>query len=467
MPLLSSPSYAASGDFTILGTASQAAIDHDSELRVDFVLEMPSSETDNQISIHYDWDGNGTQLTASLMAGPGVGQEFQVIDRRPIPGTGLDRVYIALRGDLNFNTPPPQPPFACPGQTYTHNVTVSTPSISNKIIPVPVRWMSFNAGCSSYEWQTRIPWDNLWNSADGNSQDGFSLKTSDGIIPADKVIIAPDDPNSAFSTLPAGCPGIDQVYYQVVHQDGTPDSSFATPKLLVLDAAAPGGNLVPAGPGVTSSPFPINLHDADPNGKYVLPATQLADGPGYYKVMAWADSSNPACASIAGVPTQVGSMYWIDALVGPDTDSDGIPDATEGTGDPDGDGIPNFLDTDSDGDGIPDATEGTTDTDGDGIPNYLDTDSDGDGIPDATEGTTDTDGDGIPNYLDTDSDADGIPDATEGTGDSDGDGIPNYIDPIDLPIPMVDPTVGTFSLLLAAVGGYLGLRRKWRPSREQ
>ncbi len=37
-----------------------------------------------------------------------------------------------------------------------------------------------------------------------------------------------------------------------------------------------------------------------------------------------------------------------------DSDQDGIPDETEGTGDIDGDGIPNYLDLDSDGDGVPD-----------------------------------------------------------------------------------------------------------------
>ena len=34
------------------------------------------------------------------------------------------------------------------------------------------------------------------------------------------------------------------------------------------------------------------------------------------------------------------------------------------------------------------------------MPNYLDADSDGDGIADAVEGTGDDDGDGVPNYLD-------------------------------------------------------------------
>ncbi|MDY7076624.1 MAG: Ig-like domain-containing protein, partial [Chloroflexota bacterium] len=166
-----------------------------------------------------------------------------------------------------------------------------------------------------------------------------------------------------------------------------------------------------------------------------------------------------------------------------DADGDGISDTTEGAGDPDGDGLPNYLDTDSDGDGIPDADEGDGDTDGDGVPDYIDLDSDGDGIPDLHEagggdldsdgdgviddqtdtdgdglpdvvdpdngGTSlvpaaDTDGDGTPDYLDLDSDGDGIPDLHEAGGgdldsdgdgviddqtDTDGDGLPDVVDP--------------------------------------
>ena len=67
--------------------------------------------------------------------------------------------------------------------------------------------------------------------------------------------------------------------------------------------------------------------------------------------------------------------------------------------------VPAYLSTDADGDGILDATEGTVDTDGDGIPNARDLDSDNDGIPDATETAT--------NYLTLDSDGDGIYDAAE------------------------------------------------------
>ena len=63
-----------------------------------------------------------------------------------------------------------------------------------------------------------------------------------------------------------------------------------------------------------------------------------------------------------------------------------------------------------------------TDTDSDGIMDLTDPDSDGDGIPDATEGTVDTDGDGIPDYVDPASESTPVPDEEPVTeGKSNGD----------------------------------------------
>lgn len=108
-----------------------------------------------------------------------------------------------------------------------------------------------------------------------------------------------------------------------------------------------------------------------------------------------------------------------------DMDHDGIADVAEGTGDTDGDGIPNVLDTDSDGDGISDADEHVgvgpcahADHDGDGVPDSQDIDSDNDGIDDRTEReVTGTD------PYDADSDDDGFTDLGEyaaGTDPNDG-----------------------------------------------
>ncbi len=70
------------------------------------------------------------------------------------------------------------------------------------------------------------------------------------------------------------------------------------------------------------------------------------------------------------------AVFKVDYIVGGTLDyrdGDGIADATEGTADPDGDGVANDLDDDSDGDGLLDQDEGEVDTDIDGVPDYLDT----------------------------------------------------------------------------------------------
>ncbi|MGB0588444.1 MAG: hypothetical protein ACPGU1_02080 [Myxococcota bacterium] len=111
------------------------------------------------------------------------------------------------------------------------------------------------------------------------------------------------------------------------------------------------------------------------------------------------------------------------ALIGPDTDNDGVIDA---------------LDDDSDGDGLQDSRDGVVDVDFDGVGNWRDPDDDGDGIPTALEHDgagsfgeifgVDVDGDGIFNRLDQDSDGDGLLDLEEGVVDSDGDQIPAFLD---------------------------------------
>jgi hypothetical protein len=99
-------------------------------------------------------------------------------------------------------------------------------------------------------------------------------------------------------------------------------------------------------------------------------------------------------------------------------------------------------DLDQDHDGILDSDEGTGDADGDGIPNFLDLDSDGDGVFDIVEAggaSADTNNDGVADNL-TDANCNGILDIFEtsqgGTPltpqvDSDNDGIPNFLDAID------------------------------------
>lgn len=151
--------------------------------------------------------------------------------------------------------------------------------------------------------------------------------------------------------------------------------------------------------------------------------------------------------------------FELTDFIGPDSDSDGVPDIVDAfpedpgkTLDTDGDGIANEEDPDDDGDGVLDGDDEfpldpdeSADTDGDGIGDNADTDSDGDGVSDDQDAfptdpneTTDTDGDGIGNNADTDDDNDGVNDGDDAfptnsdeTVDSDGDGTGDNSDPDD------------------------------------
>ncbi len=151
--------------------------------------------------------------------------------------------------------------------------------------------------------------------------------------------------------------------------------------------------------------------------------------------------------------------YADEASVDPDPNSTCVPDPFE---DPD-DQPPGGTNNDCDGDGITNRTEGTDDPDGDGLANYIDTDSDGDGIADAVEGETDSDGVGVPDYLDDDSDGDGVSDVVEGVGDADGDGILDFRDPDSQPGRSGTSTrlLGAFTgaFLLLAIGAFVLIAR--------
>ena len=189
----------------------------------------------------------------------------------------------------------------------------------------------------------------------------------------------------------------------------------------------------------------------------------------------------------------VGGEVTIENRIVIEDDQDGVeaslesPNEIEPLGDPDDDGVPNFLDDamanpaigdedgliqegfDKDRDGIADFKDqdddndnvltsvelpnndpdddSFEDTDGDGIFNYLDEDDDNDGIntidedinADGNPRDDDTDQDGISNYIDMDDDGDGILTVDEdidGDGNprndnSDDDDIPNYLDEDD------------------------------------
>ena len=103
-----------------------------------------------------------------------------------------------------------------------------------------------------------------------------------------------------------------------------------------------------------------------------------------------------------------------------DLDKDSIADSVEGTGDADGDGVPNQFDLDSDNDGLTDLAEaGAVDRDNNGVVD----DPENALVTTFTTVVPDFDNDGLPDFLDTDSDQDSLFDLVEAGGeDQDGDG---------------------------------------------
>ncbi|QYZ66903.1 MAG: tandem-95 repeat protein [Gammaproteobacteria bacterium (ex Lamellibrachia satsuma)] len=165
-----------------------------------------------------------------------------------------------------------------------------------------------------------------------------------------------------------------------------------------------------------------------------------------------------------------------DVLYDPDDNDDTNPGVSFASQDPDGDGIPNDVDTDDDNDGVPDAQDAFDtdpneflDTDGDGTGDNADTNDDDDAEPDASDAfpkdaseTVDTDGDGTGDNADADDDNDGLSDVDEGDGavDTDADGTPDsrdidsdgdgYLDSVDLD--PTDPSVTVNSAPAASNG---------------
>lgn len=132
----------------------------------------------------------------------------------------------------------------------------------------------------------------------------------------------------------------------------------------------------------------VSLNVSTSLGVSVTPGITVAN------VVTWTGALSLTGPSGVTTPTNRAlSAYAVSsALVsvsGPTTDQDGdtIPDNVEGSQDPDGDGLPSYLDPDADGDGRPDSEEvgpdpnNPVDSDEDGIPDFLDDDSPGSESP--------------------------------------------------------------------------------------
>ena len=234
----------------------------DDEFRMDFVIRVPHGETITSMKYDNNWNGS-VDTTATLASGIGMGQEYQVVST--VQDGADDLITVTLRGDAGDST-------VCPSKPITASVSVTTASGSTTFAD-PEAWrLPANQVCNTNGRPVvRLPYDNAWTAVpggipSGNSQSGFGAITTDGIVtPTENTfVIDAANPNSVFA--PNDCGKTDSVSYQWVKEDNSP--TLLTP--------------TPVAHAVVS-------HTFDNGSKaFTLPTQDFtADGPGYYKLVAW------------------------------------------------------------------------------------------------------------------------------------------------------------------------------------
>ena len=142
----------------------------------------------------------------------------------------------------------------------------------------------------------RLPYDRGWGGTP-NSQAGFGYVSDNGYI-ADKFIIDLVNPRQGKENVAGN--NSDHVYYQLVHEDGTPSHLTPAPVKFYVKGHADAGTV----------------------NKRILDAVNLldeGDKPGYYRFLVWPQSANTSdgkTSALSWKPDnpedafQIGSVYF-------------------------------------------------------------------------------------------------------------------------------------------------------------
>ncbi|MDC0766762.1 hypothetical protein [Streptomyces sp. HD] len=252
-----------------LGHANRFAV-WDSEFRYDGRIRVPMGVKIKEVKYSYTGNGQADLAATEVKRGRGgIDQEYEVIDLTFLDDADL--ITFTLRGDLNVDAAP-RPAYS---RRYRIRVDVT---LDNGDVRTANPEIEVLAGA----WQksdpemvgrpfVRLPYDNNWGGAP-NSQAGFGHVTDNGRIPGDKFIIDLVNLRQGEQGVPSS--NSDHVYYQLVHEDGTPSHYTPTPQLQKAEGHK----------------------DSGTGRKVALPAIdlrQLGDKPGYYRFLVWPQSVNP------------------------------------------------------------------------------------------------------------------------------------------------------------------------------
>jgi hypothetical protein len=148
-----------------------------------------------------------------------------------------------------------------------------------------------------------------------------------------------------------------------------PPVSFGSPSGQSIGGLSDGGSVkITRGAVATPTPAASSTPTPTATGTRQPPITRMPTATPTASSTPTPTATPTGTRTVTATPTETAA---------PDADGDGIPDFREGTGDPDNDGIPNYLDLDSNNNGVPDRIEagddpdGPVDGNGNGIPEYL------------------------------------------------------------------------------------------------
>ncbi|MGW7081318.1 hypothetical protein [Streptomyces sp. NPDC054866] len=269
----------------------------DSEFRYDGRMRVPMGVKIKEVRYSFRGDGNLDVPATEVNRGQsGVDQQYEVIEHARLDG--FDVITFTLRGDLDVDKNP-RP--ANSSLKYRINVAVTLDNgevrtASPEIDVLASDWDKNDAPNVGRPF-VRLPFDNNWGGSP-NSQAGFGYVSDNGNIPGDKFIIDLINPREGQQGVPSN--HSDSVYYQLVHEDGTPSLETPVPQLWKANGHTGRGDLSQK----TMLP-PIDLR-------------QKGDRPGYYRFLVWPQASNydGSVSNLSWDPTkiedafQLGSVYY-------------------------------------------------------------------------------------------------------------------------------------------------------------
>ncbi|GAA0463295.1 hypothetical protein [Streptomyces olivaceiscleroticus] len=244
----------------------------DSEFRYDGRLRVPSGVRIKEVRYSFRGDGNPDVRAREVTRGRGgIDQEYEVIDRTS--HDGYDVLTFTLRGDLDVDRDP-RPQNA--SLRYRILVTVKLDNGETRIADpeIEVLAATWDRNDSALVGRpfVRLPYDRNWGG-EPNSQAGFGYVSDSGYVPGDKFIVDLINPRAVLPGTPGSYS--DRVYYQLVHEDGTPSRETPEPQLWKADGHTDRGDL---------------------SHKTMLPSLNFSrngDKPGYYRFLVWPQAGNP------------------------------------------------------------------------------------------------------------------------------------------------------------------------------